>query len=385
MTVTSVRSESEGTQNSWRDGRRYLWLLGIVVPLSPFIGWVLVQLFGLGLFWAAGGWLLVIVVPLVDMLTRPNRTNPPEDVVKALEADRYYRWCVYLYLPLQYAGLVFACYLWTTAPMANGERFALAATMGVVAGVGINAAHELGHKRPKHERWLAKIGLAQSWYGHFYVEHNHGHHLRVATPEDPASSRYGEWFWAFLPRSVVGGLSSAWCYERARLGRRGLRTWSLRNNVLNAWAMSLVLYTVLIATFGWSIAPWLVVQAVLGFTFLEAVNYLEHYGLLRHKRADGRYERVKPEHSWNSDHVCSNILLYQLQRHSDHHANPLRHYQTLRSMPEAPQLPAGYGVLVLLAAVPPLWRRVMDPRLIAHYDGDFGRINRYRSIFFRND
>ncbi|CRK52206.1 Alkane 1-monooxygenase 1 [Rhodococcus sp. RD6.2] len=377
MSIVS-RAENGGTATPavrWKDRRRFYWLLGLLVPLSPFLGWFLVDRFHLGLFWAAGALLLVVVVPLIDLVAGVDKSNPPEQVMASLEADRYYRWCTYLFLPLQYAGLVFACYMWTTAPMGWAERFAMAATVGVVAGVGINAAHELGHKRPKHERWLAKIALAQSFYGHFYVEHNHGHHLRVATPEDPATARYGQSFWAFLPRSVIGGVRSAWVIERARLHRRGARTWSIRNDVLNAWAMSVVLFAVLIAAFGWSVAPWLVVQAVLGFTFLEAANYLEHYGLLRGKRPDGRYERVAPEHSWNSDHVVSNVFLYHLQRHSDHHANPMRRYQTLRSMENAPQLPAGYAVLIVLAFVPPLWRRVMDPLLLEHYDNDLSRIN----------
>lgn len=364
-----------GNDAAWRDPKRYLWLFGLMAPLSPFLAWALVELFGLGLFWAAGVLLLAIVIPLVDVVAGVDKANPPEEMVKELEADAFYRWCTYLYLPIQYAGLVFACYLWTTAPMGWPERFALAATVGVVAGIGINAAHELGHKRPAHERWLAKVALAQSFYGHFYVEHNHGHHLLVATPDDPATGRYGESFWAFVPRSVFGGVRSAWQYESARLARRGKRTWSVGNDVLNAWAMSVALFAVLIAVFGWSITPWLVVQAVLGILMLESANYLEHYGLLRAKKADGRYERVAPEHSWNSDHLCSNLFLYHLQRHSDHHANPARRYQVLRSMPEAPQLPAGYAVLIWLSFVPPLWRKVMDPRLLAHYDGNLSRVN----------
>lgn len=280
-----------------------------------------------------------------------------------------------MFLPLQYVGLVFVAWCWVNAPMAAGEKFALAMTAGVVAGVGINAAHELGHKSEKLEKWLAKVALAQSFYGHFYVEHNHGHHVRVATPEDPASSRYKENFWFFLPRSVIGGLRSGWRIESARLRRQGRRTWSYRNNILNAWAMSVVLFGSLIAAFGWEIAPWLAVQAIAGFTFLETANYLEHYGLLRAKRPDGSYVRCSPEDSWNSDHVVSNLFLYQLQRHSDHHANPRLRYQSLRSAAEAPQLPAGYAVMIVCAWVPPLWRKVMDKRLLAYYDGDMTRIN----------
>ncbi|MFZ2526355.1 MAG: alkane 1-monooxygenase [Rhodococcus sp. (in: high G+C Gram-positive bacteria)] len=360
----------------WKDPKRHLWLYGLAVPLSPFIAWLLVHYLHFGLFWATGAIIIAVIAPLVDLLVDQDRRNPPDEVMKALENDKFYRRCTYLYLPLQYAGLIFGCWAWVNSPMGPLEKFALAATLGIVGGVGINAAHELGHKRTKLERRLAKIALAQSFYGHFYVEHNHGHHLRVATPDDPATARFGESYWRFLPRTVFGSLRSAWTHESARLRRRGQSPWNpVHNNILNAWAISVVLFAGLIAAFGWQIAPWLVVQAVMAVMFLEAVNYLEHYGLLREKRPDGRYMRVAAPHSWNSDHVCSNLFLYNLQRHSDHHANPMRRYQTLRSMSDAPQLPAGYAVLVVTSLVPPLWRRVMDRRVLEHYDHDLSRIN----------
>jgi alkane 1-monooxygenase len=299
--------------------------------------------------------------------------------MKRLEADRYYRWCTYLYLPLQFGALVWACGQWASVGLSFADRLGLATTTGVVAGVAINTAHELGHKREQLERGLSRMALAQSCYGHFYVEHNHGHHIRVATPEDPASSRLGESFWRFLPRSVVGGVRSAWSLETRRLRRRGRRAWSVRNEVLTAWALSAVLFSALTAAFGWTVLPCLLVQAVLGFCLLETVNYLEHYGLLRRRRPDGRYERVAPRHSWNSNTTISNLLLFQLQRHSDHHANPLRRYQTLRHFDEAPQLPAGYATMIVLAWLTPLWRRVMDPRLIAHYEGNIELANLHPS------
>ncbi|NLE82191.1 MAG: alkane 1-monooxygenase [Rhodococcus sp.] len=374
MGASNVNASSQASSTPAK-AKRYLWLCGAVVPLSPFLGWALVESVGPGLFWAFGVLLMAIVIPLVDLLTGPDLSNPTDEESAALENDAFYRWCTYLFLPAQYAGLVTACYLWVTAPMGWPERLALAATVGVVAGIGINAAHELGHKRTQHERWFAKIALAQSAYGHFYVEHNHGHHLRVATPEDAASARMGETFWQFLPRSVIGGVRSAWQHESRRLTRKGQRVWSPRNNVLNAWAMTVVLFGGLIAVFGWAVAPWLAFQAVFAVAMLEAANYLEHYGLLRERRKNGRYEKCSPRHSWNSDHLCSNLFLYHLQRHSDHHANPLRRYQTLRTRPEAPQLPAGYAVMMWLCLVPSLWRKVMDPRLLAHYDYDISRVN----------
>jgi alkane 1-monooxygenase len=155
----------------------------------------------------------------------------------------------------------------------------------------------------------------------------------------------------------------------------GKSTWTLRNDVLNAWAMSVVLWGALVAAFGPGILPYLLLQAVLGFSLLEAVNYLEHYGLSRQQLPNGRWERVDPRHSWNNNHIVTNVLLYHLQRHSDHHANPTRRYQALRHFDESPQLPTGYAGMIVLAYFPPLWRRVMDRRVLAHYGGDIARAN----------
>ncbi|MER6627554.1 alkane 1-monooxygenase [Streptomyces sp. NPDC000987] len=362
------------SQVTWRDGKRYLWLLGLVLPAFPFAAW--------GLAAATDGyswWLLPPVVfgviPLVDLLVGKDSDNPPDSVLTWLESDRYYRWCTYLFLPLQYAGLVLACGLWSHGGLSAVDKAGLTVTVGIVAGFGINTAHELGHKKDGLERLLARIALAQTCYGHFYIEHNRGHHVRVATPEDPASSRLGQSFWEFLPRSVYGSARSGWRLEKQRLARLGKSPWSPHNDVLSAWAMSAALFAALTAAFGLEVLPYLAVQAVIGFCLLEVVNFLEHYGLLRQRTASGRYERCTPQHSWNSDDIASNIFLYHLQRHSDHHANPTRRYQALRHFEESPQLPTGYAGMILLAVVPPLWRRVMDPRLLAHYDDDVTRAN----------
>jgi len=360
---------------TWRDPKRYAWLLGIVVPLAPFIAWGSVELTGLSLLWFAGPLLVFVLFPLLDVVVGMDASNPPDSVLKWLEQDRYYRWCTYLFIPIQYGGLVFACWLWSSGDLSTFDSIGLALTMGVVGGIAINTAHELGHKRASMERWLSRVALAQTGYGHFFIEHNRGHHVRVATPEDPASSRLGESFWAFLPRTVAGSLRSSWELERARLDRMGKSPWSPRNDILGAWAMTVGLFAALAIAFGPVVLPYLLVQAVLGFSLLEVVNYLEHYGLLRQKREDGRYERCLPEHSWNSNNVASNVLLYHLQRHSDHHAHPTRRYQALRHVDEAPQLPTGYAGMIVLAWIPPLWRRVMDPLLLEHYGGDVGRAN----------
>lgn len=390
-----MATHTEGVQNppapQWRDRKRYLWLLGLVPPTAVFMATALVwggNRLGLDAVtpavWWIGPILVFVLVPSLDLLFGPDGENPPDDIVDALESDRFYRYCTYLYLPFQFATLVWACYLWSAGNLSwlgiDGglgvvSEVGLAISVGVVAGIGINTAHELGHKTVRLERRLSRIALAQSFYGHFYVEHNRGHHVRVSTPEDPASARFGESFWEFLPRSVVGSLRSSWRLERDRLVRLGRPMWTFRNEVLSAWLISVVLFAALIAVFGIGIAPYLVIQAVFGFSLLEVVNYLEHYGLLRQRTASGRYERCSPAHSWNSDHLVTNVFLYHLQRHSDHHANPTRRYQTLRSMEISPQLPAGYATMLTLAYIPPLWRKVMDHRVLAHYSGDISRVN----------
>ncbi|MXG91438.1 fatty acid desaturase [Nocardioides flavescens] len=367
-----------GSTEQWRDPKRYLWLIGLVVPSLFLVAWAGWALTGVGAWWWIGPVVILVIVPAIDLVTGLDRSNPPDDVIEALEADRYYRWITYAFLPVQYVGFVASMWLIARADLSTLDRVGLALTIGCIGGIGINTAHELGHKKESHERWLSKIALAQSFYGHFYSEHNRGHHVRVATPEDPASSRMGESLYAFWPRTVIGSLKSAWRIEKRRYARRGQHPFRPGNDVLNAWLMSLVLWAAMLVWLGPAIAPYLLLQAVVGFSLLEVVNYLEHYGMLRGKVGVGereRYERVDPRHSWNSNNIATNVLLYHLQRHSDHHAHPTRRYQTLRDFEESPTLPTGYAGMILLALVPPLWRRVMDPRVLAHVDGDLSRVN----------
>ena len=361
----------------WSDPKRYLWLLGPAVPL--------IGLCMLALYWQTQSswalWFVVIlvhaIIPALDVLFGEDAVNPPDAALNALVKDRYYSWVLYAFVPLQLLATVAGAWLAATGDLPWYDLLGLAVSVGMVNGVAINTAHELGHKKDKVDRWLSRISLAPTFYGHFYVEHNRGHHKNVSTPNDPASSRLGETFWAFWPRTVMGSLRSAWHLEAERLARAGKSVWSLSNENLQSWAMSVVLWGALLAVLGWVVLPFLLIQAVYGFSLLEVVNYLEHYGLLRRQLPDGRVERCMPEHSWNSNHMVTNLFLYHLQRHSDHHANPTRHYQALRHFEESPQLPGGYAAMMLLAYVPPLWFAVMDKRVIRHYRGDLSRINWY--------
>ena len=369
---------SDGSTARWTDRKRYLWLVALVMPCLPFAAVGLYSMTGWGVWLWLGPIVILGLVPVIDMIVGLDGSNPPDNLIAALEKDRYYRWITYLFLPIQYAGFVTAFWFIARGELTTIEKVGLAVTVGFIGGLGINTAHELGHKRETVERWLSKIALAQTFYGHFYIEHNRGHHVRVATPADPASSRLGESFYRFWPRTVFGSLANAWRIERRRYAVRHRHPLRPGNDVLNAWLMSVVLWVVMIAWLGVGILPFLVIQALIGLTLLEAVNYLEHYGMLRRivgAPGSKRYERVDPSHSWNSNNIATNVLLYHLQRHSDHHANPTRRYQALRDYEESPALPTGYAAMILLALVPVAWRRVMDRRVADHFDGDLMRAN----------
>ena len=312
-------------------------------------------------FWI-GPFLLYVLLPTLDLRFGPDGQNPPDEVMERLENDKYYRYCTYIYIPFQYASVIFGAYLFTASDLSwlgfdGGAELAGQDRSGVV-GRGArrrrhqHRARDSGTRRTRWSAGCRRSRWRRRCYGHFYIEHNRGHHVRVATPEDPASARFGETFWEFLPRSVWGSLRSSWQLEAQRMRRLDKSPFNIRNDVLNAWLMSVVFCGVLIAVFGPALIPFMVIQAVFGFTLLETVNYLEHYGLLRQKTASGRYERCTPEHSWNSDHLVTNLFLYHLQRHSDHHANPTRRYQTLRSIDGAPNLPSGYASMIALTYVP---------------------------------
>jgi alkane 1-monooxygenase len=235
---------------------------------------------------------------------------------------------------------------------------------GSVGGFCINLGHEMGHKNTRLEQWLTKFVLAPTGYGHFSIEHNRGHHRDVATPTDPASSRMGESIYAFVLREMPGAWVRAWALERERLLANGWQVWGLKNEIVQTALITLLLWTGLAIWLGVAILPFLLAASFWANFQLTSANYIEHYGLLRQERAPGKFEICQPHHSWNSNHTFSNWALFHLQRHSDHHAHPRRRYQSLRHFDNLPSLPNGYFGMFLVAYVPPLWRYVMDERLL---------------------
>ena len=372
-----VLEEPLNGSNTYRDRKRYLWLASMLYPL--------IALSGIGLYQLTGSaWMLLTPLvclyggaSLLDWLLGEDRNNPPEDLVPQLEEDPYYRWLPMLTVPIHFIVLIAIAAFVATQPLSTLAVLVLALTAGLYSGLGINTAHELGHKKTELERRLARIVLAVPAYGHFCVEHNRGHHRFVATPDDPASSRMGESIYRFAWREIPGAFRRGWLAEKERLARLGKPVWGLDNEILQSYALSAALQLALIGVFGAIMIPFLAIHNFYAWWQLTSANYVEHYGLLRQRNANGKLEHCQPHHSWNADYVASNLLLYHLERHSDHHAHPTRRYQCLRSFPGLPTLPNGYFGMFLVALVPPLWYRVMDKRLVAlpHINGDFSRIN----------
>jgi alkane 1-monooxygenase len=264
---------------------------------------------------------------------------------------------------VQFALLVWALHAIGTEQATLLEAIGLALAVGTCTGaVGITLAHELIHRRHRAERLLGEALLVSVTYHHFTVEHVDGHHRRVATPHDPVSAPLGRSVYRALPRAIGGSFVSAWRLEGARLARRGRPFWSLRNRVLAGVLAEIALYGAIGAVFGGWAALFMAGQSLYAVIELEFVNYIEHYGLERRETAPGVYEPVAARHSWDSDRRLNAWLLFNLPRHADHHLHPGRRYEELVLLGAAPRLPSGYAGSTLLALVPPLWFRMVDPR-----------------------
>ncbi|MDG1165787.1 MAG: alkane 1-monooxygenase [Porticoccaceae bacterium] len=376
MVTYSIEDAQTGSI-SYSDRKRYLWLISVIMPTFPLMGVFI--FYQTGLEWTLCLPLIInyIAMPILDWLIGSDNNNPPEELVPQLEADKYYRYLTYATVPMHFIVLVSLAYVVGTNDLSWWSILVTAIIAGGYSGLGINTAHELGHKQTSIEQLLSKITLAVPTYGHFCVEHNRGHHVLVATPDDPASSRMGESIYAFTLREIPGTFKRGWNLEKSRLSKQGKSTWSIHNDILQSYALSTLLQGALISAFGWVMVPFLAVHNVWAWYQLSSANYIEHYGLLREKKENGRYERCQPHHSWNANYIMSNLALFHLERHSDHHANPIRRYQSLRNFKDIPELPNGYYGMYLLAYIPWLWYRVMDHRVLAlpHIDGDLSKVN----------
>jgi alkane 1-monooxygenase len=307
-----------------------------------------------------------VALPILEFFLPASKNNHSEEEENERKENVFFDILLWLNLPLLYILVYFALYKFSMGQMNNIEALLAMLNVGVVAGTsGINVAHELGHRSNKFEQTISKLLLLPELYMHFFVEHNLGHHKNVATDADPASSRLGENIYAFWFRSVTQSWISAWHIQTDLLKKQKESFFSVKNEMLIFQIIQIGYLAAVTFFFSWKTTLFALGIALVGVLLLEAVNYIEHYGLRRKKIADGRYEAVLPKHSWNSDHELGRILLYELTRHSDHHFKSTRKYQVLRHFDESPQLPLGYPGSMWLSLVPPLWFKVMNKRLAA--------------------
>ncbi len=359
------------------DKKRWFWLLSVAYPLQAFIPMWLHAVTGNELWFILPFVVNFVLTPILDEIIGEDENNPPEQVIMQLETDRYYRYLTWATVPLHFIALI-GCAVYAGTQSLSWWAFGLLALhAGQVGGLAINTAHELGHKNSQIEKWLARLALAVPFYGHYTGEHNRGHHMTVSTPEDSASSRMGESIYRFALREIPGAFTRGWQLEVERLRSRNLPIWHFSNPILQSYVVSAAVTLLLLYWVGWIALPFLLIHHFFAYWQLTSANYIEHYGLLREKKDNGRYERCEPHHSWNSNHILSNLVLFHLERHSDHHANPLRRYQSLRHFDDLPSLPNGYLGMFVISWIPPLWFRVMDKRLMAlpHVNGDLDKVN----------
>lgn len=327
------------------------------------------------LAWVAamnGGWTIVLL-PLVtwflfSVLDAVVGVNLDNGDLEATDDDLFwYRLVTLLWVPAQAITLFgLLWYVPQADHLSTLERVGIFFGVGVITGtVGINYSHELMHQKNKLERFLADALLAMVLYSHFRSEHLLVHHRYVATPRDPVTARYNEGFHRFYPRVLRQSLVSAFNAEKAMLARKNKPWTDLSNPFFKYWGLQALCLIAALILGGWSGVVLFLVQAGVAIWQLELVNYIEHYGLTREHLGDGKYEHVQPHHSWNAAHKASNWLLINLQRHSDHHYKPDRRFPVLQNYgpDEAPQLPFGYPVMTMAAMIPPLWRRIMNPRV----------------------
>ncbi len=336
----------------------------LLVFTTPIVVFFSLSMHGLWTYFA-----LIFVfffIPLLEFLFKGNENNLTElEEAIALE-DKIYDYIIWSLVPIQLLTLVYFLVRVCDPSVFYYEKVGMMTAFGISCGVlGINAAHELGHRITKHEQLMSKILLCTTLYMHFFIEHNRGHHKNVSTDEDPASSKYGENLYAFFVRSVRDSWLSAWEIEKKRLAKAHQNFWSVHNEMLVYQIIQVILLVIIALIFNIETLFWFINAAIMGFLLLETVNYIEHYGLRRQKVTNKQYEPVSPIHSWNSNHALGRILLLELTRHSDHHYKATRKYQILRHFNNSPQMPSGYPAMMLLALVPPLWFKVMHRQIAA--------------------
>jgi alkane 1-monooxygenase len=344
--------------------------IGFLTTFTLPISLVLAHYYGIGVLLFFPFIYAYVLSPFIDLIMGRDSRNVMKDEVDSLTEEKYFDVLVYAHVWIQIGLLVWSVFVLPTEPVNWLKIFALISGQGVYSASIINVAHELGHRNSAIAQFHARLALVSVAYSHFTVEHNRGHHVHVATPLDPATSKKNQTLYEFWIQTLIGSFKSAWKLEKTRLSKINIKEWSVSNKVISGHLLTVLFFAFLICLgflisgkIFWAILLFLVVQSAIAILSLEAVNYIEHYGIMRKINEAGRYERVNPLHSWNSNHLYSNFMLFQLQRHSDHHANASKPYQVLNHVEDSPQLPFGYPLMIIMSMIPTIFFRKVNPIL----------------------
>jgi len=335
------------------------YIAAFTIPLTAFVA-----LYFKGYFSFLTPVYAFVIIPILELLLPVDTKNLKTKTVEIKQKKKLFDWLLYLNLPIVFCLIVLSLNSVSNNTLTTNELVGLTFSLGIVLGTnGINVAHELGHRQKTNERFIAKVLLLPSFYMHFYIEHNFGHHLHVATPEDPATARYNQTVYSFWLTSTIRQYFNSWAIQNKLLKTSNNSFFSITNDMFWFTIFQITYLTIVFMVFGEVGILFAIFSGIGGFILLETVNYIEHYGLLRHKTKSGRYERVKEIHSWNSNHIVGRIVLYELTRHSDHHYKSSKKYQILDCHNESPQMPYGYPTSMVLALIPPLWFYIMNKRI----------------------
>jgi len=348
----------------------------LLFGITPFIAY---YLGGGDWYWLTIG--LFVLCMILDPIVGDDPINAPEEMDKELEDSIFYRFMLWIFVPMQYITILFCIALITNTPLEMFTYFniafepqstsaiiALVIGVGLLAGTGATPAHELCHHGNQFDRFMGQALMTPISMADFYVYHNFHHHIHVATPLDPATSAYGENFWKFALVSTVKKSIVAWKVEAERLERKGSGWFSISNKMIRITIAQFAWYTLLVTLFGWIALALAALLYVFPRLLLAAADFAEHYGLMRKKLEDGSYEKIRAEHAWDDSMIISSFFMCQIDRHSDHHANVGRPYQILRVMEKAPRLPLGYLNILFVTMIPSLWRKMMHPIIEEFYD-----------------
>jgi len=336
---------------------KYLWAYSI-----PLVGLLGIYYGGVWMYSALV--FAFVFIPILELLLPIDVRNYDESTKVERLKNKLFDGLLYLNVPIVYFALFFSLYKLTSSHLSQYELIGMTLSLGIILGSnGINVAHELGHRTSFIEKILGKLLLIPSHYTHFFIEHNHGHHLHVATHEDPSTAKYNQNLYSFWIQSVTGTYIKAWKIQLKLNEVEHRSFYSFKNDMFWFTIIQASYLVIIYFLFGFNGFLFATLAGIVGFLLLETINYIEHYGLRRNLLNSGRYERVSEKHSWNSNHILGRIMLYELTRHSDHHYKSQKKYQILEYHDVSPQLPFGYPTSMVLSFVPPLWFAVMNKRI----------------------